>query len=547
MRRQKLKAILLIVLIVIFAKYTEVNAASVSLNVPSKVNVGDTITASISGKAEQWNLELTANGTSIAKPYNLTNEGSEISISSSGTYKATKEGTVTFKLTGDYSYTSGNDVKTQEVDITKTVTVTEKENTPTPTQNSEVSSDATLTNLGINPNDFTGFEKNKTTYNVSVPKETSTINIYANKRTGQTVTGLGKKNLNIGENTFNVVVTAADKKTTKTYTLNIKRESISKVATLKNLGIRPNDFSGFKAGIYTYNVNVPKDVEKISIYAEKTNAASTVTGTGEKTLNEGKNTFNVIVTAEDKKTTKTYTLNINRIDEKKSEEPENDSKEEPKDETDAKGLIDLEIAGITLTPKFSNNVYEYKIEAKDDIEKLDIKTKTSSDKISVEIIGNEKLEIGENLITLLVKNEDGTKTTYQITANLTPTPVDVTNLNNELNGAQDKIQKQKIAVIAILGIVFILIIVFFVEKYKIKKGESEEFFDEEDEEDEEEKLEENRYDNEIIESNSKKEISKEDDDDEVFKQILEERGFNTHEEFEDTRQKKWNAKGKRYK
>ena len=547
MKIKKIKAILVIVFMIILASCTKVYAASVNLSVPSSVTVGDTITAKITGTAEQWSLELTADGSSIAKPYNLTNEGSEISISSSGTYKTTKTGTVTFKLTGDYSYTSGNNVKTQEVNITKTVTVAEKkEVTPTVTPSPQLSSDATLTNLGINPYDFSGFDKNKEIYNVTVPKETSSVNIYANKRTGQTVTGLGSKNLNVGSNTFKVVVTAEDKKTTKTYTLNITRESISKVATLKNLGIRPNDFKGFKSGTFSYNVKVPYDVEKINIYAEKTNASSTVTGLGDKTLDVGANTFKVVVTAEDKKTTKTYTLVVNRLKENEKEETKEEPEENDEEKTngDVKGLTSLEIAGFTLKPEFKNDVYEYTLETTDEVEKLDIQTKTSSDKIKVEIIGNEKLEIGENLITLLVRNEDGTKTTYQIDVDTKATPVDVTELNNELKDAQNRVTAQKIIVIATIVIIVLLIITFFVEKYKIQKREEDgEFFDEEDYEDNDidEEMQENNRDGKEKDNIEQEEI------DERFEKIKERLDNESYDDFDDIKQKKWNAKGRRYK
>ena len=86
----------------------------------------------------------------------------------------------------------------------------------------------------------------------------------------------------------------------------------SSVATLANLGIRPNDFSGFRAAKMSYSTEVPNDVESVEIYATKGQGGQNVSGTGKKTLNEGANTFNIVVTAEDGKTQKTYTLTINR-------------------------------------------------------------------------------------------------------------------------------------------------------------------------------------------------------------------------------------------
>ena len=38
-------------------------------------------------------------------------------------------------------------------------------------------------------------------------------------------------------------------------------------ANLKDLGIKPNDFKGFKSGTTAYNVTVPNDVEQVEVYA----------------------------------------------------------------------------------------------------------------------------------------------------------------------------------------------------------------------------------------------------------------------------------------
>lgn len=112
------------------------------------------------------------------------------------------------------------------------------------------SNNANLGNLGIKPNDFSGFRAAKTSYDVTVPNNVSSINVYANKgHSGQTISGTGTKTLNVGINTFNVLVTAEDGTTKKTYTINVTREgenssetTKSNNANLKNLGIRPNDF-----------------------------------------------------------------------------------------------------------------------------------------------------------------------------------------------------------------------------------------------------------------------------------------------------------------
>ena len=82
-------------------------------------------------------------------------------------------------------------------------------------------------------------------------------------------------------------------------------------ANLINLGIRPYDFSGFRSGTTSYSVTVPADTESVEVYAEAQDSSATISGTGTVNLQEGENTINVVVTAEDG-TTKTYTIIITR-------------------------------------------------------------------------------------------------------------------------------------------------------------------------------------------------------------------------------------------
>ena len=120
-------------------------------------------------------------------------------------------------------------------------------------------------------------------------------------------------------------------------------------ANLSNLGIKPNDFSGFKPTITTYNVTVSEDVEEINVYATPQDSKATVSGTGKKQLESGKNIVSVVVTAEDG-TSKTYTININ-----KSGNAKNSTKIDNQD--GSKGLSELKIEGLTLEPEFSTNTY----------------------------------------------------------------------------------------------------------------------------------------------------------------------------------------------
>ena len=258
----------------------------------------------------------------------------------------------------------------------------------------------------------------------------------------------------------------------------------SNVATLKNLGITPNDFSGFRKMTLNYSVKVPNSVAKVKIYAEPTDSKATVTGTGNKNLKVGKNTFAIKVTAEDKKTTKTYVLNITREEKQEEKEPEenkvenNDVEENKLDETPAEtkedGLSNLEISGFTLNPSFSQDNYEYNVDVPSDKKTLDIKTEKTSDDITVEVVGNENLKLGENVITLLVYNSKKENiATYQIFANLKEETADVAGVNSLYKHEKQKELMKKIIIIVAIIVIIILIIIFITKKNKMIEKEFE--------------------------------------------------------------------------
>lgn len=89
-------------------------------------------------------------------------------------------------------------------------------------------------------------------------------------------------------------------------------QAASDNANLANLGYTPEDFTGFKPDILEYNTSVPYNVRKIQVYAKTQDSGATYTVTGNTNLEVGKNVITVKVTAADKVTTKTYTMNVTR-------------------------------------------------------------------------------------------------------------------------------------------------------------------------------------------------------------------------------------------
>ena len=92
-------------------------------------------------------------------------------------------------------------------------------------------------------------------------------------------------------------------------TTNQEPQEKSSNANLAILGIKPNDFTGFRYGTTTYEVEVPEEVDEVEVYAKVQDEKATMTGTGKKLLEKGDNKAQVVVTAENG-ATKTYTINI---------------------------------------------------------------------------------------------------------------------------------------------------------------------------------------------------------------------------------------------
>lgn len=242
-------------------------------------------------------------------------------------------------------------------------------------------------------------------------------------------------------------------------------------ANLNDLGIKPHDFTGFKYGTTSYEVVVPEDTEVVEVYAKTQHAKATVTGTGKKNLEKGENKAEVIVTAEDG-TKKTYTINIIREIRQEEEQEENDTEKEANKIEEKKGLVELKIDKLNLVPEFKTDVYEYKVEYIGENTILDIEAKPASENYVVEITGNENLQEGENIITILVSEKNGDNVaTYQITVN--KSLVDEEAIAREENQKKDEQKKIIMGVAIAVGI--LLIIVFIIIRKRRNKNLAEEF------------------------------------------------------------------------
>ena len=240
--------------------------------------------------------------------------------------------------------------------------------------------------------------------------------------------------------------TQTQRRTTSTSSSASQTESSN--ANLSNLGIRPHDFTGFSPSKTSYSVTVPQDTESVEVYAQVADNGATVSGTGTVSLDEGENVVNVTVTAEDG-TTKTYTINITR----------GEVTEETTEVSSGEGLSKLVIQQIReMTPEFQTNVYEYTVKYIGENTSLPIEVEPTDETYQIEIVGNENLQEGENLITILVSTSGGENVaTYQITVN--KSLVDEEALARE---QAEKEQRQRMIIGIVVAVVLIIAIVVFI-------------------------------------------------------------------------------------
>ena len=239
----------------------------------------------------------------------------------------------------------------------------------------------------------------------------------------------------------------------------------SNVATLANLGIKGQyDFTGFRAAKTSYSVTVPNEAESVEIYASKGQSGQKIIGTGVKQLKEGTNAINVVVTAEDGTTTKTYTINIERKSAETTDNKEENTEETSTEEEETFGLKDLKIDGLELTPEFKTDVYEYSAELKEDKTSLELTTIATEENAEIEVTGNEDLKDGENTITIIVSDEsDENMATYQINVTKEKKQENVVNLTY-------KIIKENFVIVILVVAILIVIIILIVHLIKNKNS-----------------------------------------------------------------------------
>lgn len=209
------------------------------------------------------------------------------------------------------------------------------------------------------------------------------------------ITGIGRINLDYGETTHNVVVTA-ENGSTKTYTIKITRpDNRSSDNNLKELSVNQGTLR-FKENTTSYNVNVDTDITSIEIKGNPKDSKSKITGTGVKNLKLGNNRFNITVTAENG-STKTYTINVNRKDNR----------------SDNNNLKSLTLSNGKID--FRSDKTDYELVVDYEIDKISFTAEAEDEKSQISGLEDKNLEVGNNYVIIRVTAENGSKKDYNLT------------------------------------------------------------------------------------------------------------------------------------
>ena len=349
--------------------------------------------------------------------------------------------------------------------------------------------------FGLQNNVYASISMSSSSVNVEAGKST-TVNMIANNTTGdvnitssnpEVATATGANS--ISDNSIPITITGksagsatitisgmakdtdtGSNKAKYSRTINVKvtgnATTDTKSADLSNLGIKPNDFSGFSPNKTSYDVTVPENVQTIEVYATAKNSSAKISGTGTQELAIGENKIEVLVSANDG-TTKTYTINIKREGENKEEVSQTTEKVE-------EGLSELKVENLELTPKFETNVYEYSTKYIGEKTTLDIQAIVTEPTYTAEIVGNENLKEGENVVTILVSDKNGKNVaTYQI--NINKSKIDEEAIAKQEEERKQQEQKKLLLIGGIAGGVILLIIIILIIKHQKSKSYAEEF------------------------------------------------------------------------
>ena len=165
---------------------------------------------------------------------------------------------------------------------------------------------------------------------------------------------------------------------------------------------------------YSTSQNLDYSVTEITITAKTNYPRANVSGLGTFPLKVGNNTFNVVVTSQDRSVQNTYTVSVKRA-------ANNNAK-----------LSSLTVSEGTLSPSFNTNTQIYTVSVENSVSSINVSATPEDPNATVSGIGTIPLNVGQNWVYILVTAENGTSMTYYY----------VNVIRENANGIEDILENQ---------------------------------------------------------------------------------------------------------
>lgn len=189
------------------------------------------------------------------------------------------------------------------------------------------SNNANLKTLGVTPKqyDFSGFNKNKTEYSVTVPVSVNSLTVVAKAEDSKAKVNVsGNSGFETGsDNKITIKVTAEDG-TAKTYTIKVTKLAtdeekpgnlIEEELYLNSLSITGIELSpAFSKDVFSYTATLDDEsINEVTVNAKANNSKAKVEITGNKNLVNGENTINIVLTLDGETEQVVYQIVLNKI------------------------------------------------------------------------------------------------------------------------------------------------------------------------------------------------------------------------------------------
>lgn len=255
------------------------------------------------------------------------------------------------------------------------------------------SSEASLTSLVPSQGTLSPeFDSTHTNYTVQVKDTIAYIRFNAEACQGATVTGNGSTQLEMGENTIELEVTAEDGQTKNTYTIKVIRgEVVEPSAYIKDLvlnNIGATLSPKFDSKNNKYTVQIGKEIEKLDFKYELEDPLAEVTIEGNENFVEGENLVKIKVVSSNKEDEQIYEITVIKSEEEQKDPITEDKNDDTKDEKKINIWLIVGIITVVLAVVAGVTIILFKKKKNDkkkiDNTKLPLKRREGSEK-TVEI------------------------------------------------------------------------------------------------------------------------------------------------------------------